>query len=300
PAVVSRWFRRWGSPHHKSLKSSQLILVQHAARPAGRQATWRMTMDSSPRPIGLSRKDFLKAVAAVSLGSVLAACGGAASGGSVGPSGSGAGSAQAGPQGWDDIVKAARAEGSVNVYGGQGEEKRLALIDPFQKAYPGIKISGTFAPGRDLTVRIASERQAGKNIADVLMGPGASAIFPLKPIGALAPLAPALMLPEVTDTSLWLNNHLGWLDASEPYTTLAFVANVQSQVAYNTKMVDPKEITSYKDLLNPKWKGKIVSTDVRKAGAGAVGTRFIYKNPALGPDYLQHLFADMQPTLSND
>ena len=38
-------------------------------------------------------------------------------------------------------------------------------------------------------------------------------------------------------------------------------------INYNTKLVDPKEFKSYRDLLNPKWKGKITAMDPRMRGA---------------------------------
>ena len=40
-------------------------------------------------------------------------------------------------------------------------------------------------------------------------------------------------------------------------------------LAYNTKIVNPKEFKSYWDVVNPKWKGKIVSLDPRDTGLGA-------------------------------
>ena len=46
----------------------------------------------------------------------------------------------------------------------------------------------------------------------------------------------------------------------------AAVAN--AQLAYNTKMVDPKEFKSYWDFVNPKWKGKMEARDIRAPGTG--------------------------------
>ncbi len=188
----------------------------------------------------------------------------------------------------------------MNLYGGLGQDNRDAMTGPFEKAFPGIKINGTWGPGASLVSRVSAERQADKYLADVLIGPGASGIFPLKPIGALLPLDPALLLPEVTDTSLWLGHHLWYVDSTQPNTTLGFVANVQSLITYNTKLIEPTQFKSHWDLLDPKWKGKIAATDVRKPGAGAVGTRFIYKHPDLGPQFLERLFGEMNLALSND
>ncbi len=57
----------------------------------------------------------------------------------------------------------------------------------------------------------------------------------------------------------------------------------------NPKLVKPGEITSYKDLLEPKWKGKIVLDDPRKPGPGNATFLFFYLHPDLGPDYIRAL-----------
>ncbi len=193
----------------------------------------------------------------------------------------------------------AKREGTVNVYGA-GSQNKEALADPFERAYPGIKVNLTLAPPADVLSRITSERTAEKYIGDVLTSLGASAIVPLKPIGALVPLEQALILPEVTDLSVWLNRKLWWLDEAEPHTTLAYVGDVNAPAMYNTKLIDPKQFTSYLDLLDPKWKGKMSATDVRRPGGGAVITRFWYTQPGLGPQFMERLFRDMSLTLSSD
>ena len=56
---------------------------------------------------------------------------------------------------------------------------------------------------------------------------------------------------------------LRYVDAEEAYV-LAFIGNGGGvEVSINTNLVNPKELTSYWDLLNPKWKGKIVALDLR-------------------------------------
>jgi iron(III) transport system substrate-binding protein len=123
----------------------------------------------------------------------------------------------------------------------------------------------------------------------------------VKPAGALTPLEPLLMLPEITDSSKWFDNRLWWEDDNPPYTSLGFQANVQLVIAYNKNLVsDASQFTSYRDLLNPKWKGKIVSTDIRPGTVGGVSSRFLYQDPTLGPDFLSHLYGDMSITVSAD
>ncbi|MBM2811778.1 MAG: ABC-type Fe3+ transport system periplasmic component [Chloroflexi bacterium] len=246
---------------------------------------------------GLTRRAFIERGAALGGTALLAGCQPPTASAPTAPA-----PARGDPQSdeWNRTLEAARREGSVNLYGGMGPDNRAALVAPFERAYPGIKVNGTFGAGRDLVVRISSERTAGKNIADVLIGPGASGIIPLKPIGALLPIVPTLMLPEVTDTSNWLDNHFWFLDAEEPYTTLGYVGIVQASITVNHDVVDPKQFTSMWDLTDPKWKGKMCASDVRAAGAGSVQTRYWYTHPQLGPPFMEKLFGEMDITLSTD
>ena len=60
-------------------------------------------------------------------------------------------------------------------------------------------------------------------------------------------------------------------------------------IFYNTKLVNAKEFKSYKDLLDPKWKGKILVDDPRKAGPGQATFTFFFLHPGLGPDFIRAL-----------
>lgn len=199
----------------------------------------------------------------------------------------------------NSLADAARKEGSVVVYGPPGAEYRPVLVDAFQKAYPGIKVEGTFGETNDRANKILAERTANKTLADVLIDGTINPVTVLKEAKALIPLAPAL-LPEVSDTSKWLQNKLWWADSSEPYTALMFQGGVNNIVSYNTKQADPSAFSSYWDLLDPKWKGKIVGTDIRRPGPGGVPSRFMYKNPDLGPNWFQRFYSESGITLSSD
>jgi iron(III) transport system substrate-binding protein len=204
-------------------------------------------------------------------------------------------------RGWDQLVEAARREGTVTIYAPRGFERRGAgmVTEPFQKAYPGITVR-TNLGGGDLVNRILTERRADRYIPDILIGGTSTALLGLKPARALQPLASHLILPEVLDPSGWLTNRLWWADAQEPYTTLMFLGYVQSMGAVNTRLANPSEFASYWDFLNPKWKGKIVAHDIRRGGTGGVVVRFIYKHPQLGPRYLERLFSEMDIALTGD
>jgi iron(III) transport system substrate-binding protein len=60
-------------------------------------------------------------------------------------------------------------------------------------------------------------------------------------------------------------------------------------VYVNSNLVSPKEFASHKDLLDSKWKGKIVADDPRKSGTGQGTFLFFYRHPQLGEDFIRSL-----------
>ena len=71
-------------------------------------------------------------------------------------------------------------------------------------------------------------------------------------------------------------------------------------VFVNPKVVGPASFTSYKDLLDPKWQGKMASTDIRNPGPGFAPARMLFKSPELGADFMKQLYAKSRVTLSTD
>ena len=49
-------------------------------------------------------------------------------------------------------------------------------------------------------------------------------------------------------------------------------------------MIDPREYKTYWDFLNPKLKGKIVSTDIRKVRGAGIPWQFLYYPPTWVPN----------------
>jgi mono/diheme cytochrome c family protein len=69
-------------------------------------------------------------------------------------------------------------------------------------------------------------------------------------------------------------------------------SSVSSLLFINTDVVKPNEIRSAKDLLNPKWRGKISAEDITTTGAGAnLAARFYQQ---LGPDFVKKLYIDQK------
>lgn len=166
---------------------------------------------------------------------------------------------------WEKVVDAAKKEGSVVVYSTAGAETRAVLMRAFKEKY-GISAEVITAKGAEVSQKLFSERRAGLYMADIYTGGSTTIVNELKPGGVLDPLEPVLILPEVTDTKLWYSGRLPWTDTG--HYIFAFMATPSPSYAINTEQVKLEEAKSYKDLLNPKWKGKMTLNDPTAAGTG--------------------------------
>jgi len=201
---------------------------------------------------------------------------------------------------WEASVAAAKKEGKVVVYGVPGVDVDKLFKEHFQVAFPGIKVESV--PDRNATERIVAERRAGKFIPDVYLGAASSTEFSsLRAQGIFQPLRPLLVLPEVLDESRWFEGKLWFIDKEEKYSLIYAVA-VGTLIAVNTNLINPHEITSYTQLVDPRWRGKIVSNDILRGTSGTGGglIKFLYLHPNLGPGFLKKLFGEMEVTLSRD
>ena len=196
---------------------------------------------------------------------------------------------------WEQTLAAARKEGQVTVYIYRYE----GLLQEFKREFPGINVVSVTGRGSQLTNRLMAERRAGKYIADVYSGGTNSLYNTLYKGKVLDPLKPVLILPEVVDPSKWFGGEQRYADPEGKYI-FAFIASPSNaQLSYNTKLVDPKEFKSYWDVLNPKWKGKIVSLDPRDTGLGAT-MQFYYYSPEIGAEFMKKLFGGMEITYSKN
>ncbi len=206
-------------------------------------------------------------------------------------------SAQAGS--WSDTVQAAKKEGKLVVHG--ASEVGILFGQDFQQAYPSIKVV-TLSAGRGSVriQRIMAERRARIYNVDVYIGSPTDVAKTLIPAKAVEPIKPLLVLPEVVDESLWYKKKHPYIDKRGD-TTFMYEGTAQGGgIAYNKKLVNPKELKSFWDLLNPKWKGKIVSVNPLLAGSSQQNLRFFYNHPPLGPDFIGRLYSEMDVTISRD
>jgi len=217
--------------------------------------------------------------------------------GRVGPDASWAASVNASQEEWDRTIKAAEKEGQLVLYANEGIE---GSIHDFQKRFPRVKAVLVSGRSGQLVTRLMAERRAGKYLADVAkLGTGsASALYRARPF-PLQPVDGNLFLSEVTDKSKWWQGKHQYADPEGKYILSPCVSVHIDLASYNTELVKPAELTSYADILNPKWKGKLGSMDPRAAG-GREGGRLIYYHPELGPQFFRRLLTETDLVLSHD
>ena len=167
---------------------------------------------------------------------------------------------------WNAIVAAAKEEGTVVVFGPPGDAVRRALTEGFETAFPGIRVEWSGGRGGEQGAVIDQERKAGISSVDIVIQglPSYQRVF--QPLNVTTTIMDGLYLPEVLDVSKWRN---GALQLTEDGMDLGFTISVGYQVIYNADLVpDPTEIDEYQELLDPKWKGKIIMNDPIPSGAG--------------------------------
>ena len=187
---------------------------------------------------------------------------------------------------WESTLAAAKKEGKVAVISDVTAAMRDALTLEFQKNY-GISVELFGSSGREVPPRVAAERKAGRFLWDIYIHGSTTALEAMIPMGAFDPLEPALILPDVKDPKTWRGGAIEFLDPSK--TVVVMTPFQRGTIFYNTKLVNAKEFKSHKDLLDPKWKGKIAVDDPRRAGPGAATFTFFYLHPELGPDFIRAL-----------
>jgi iron(III) transport system substrate-binding protein len=184
----------------------------------------------------------------------------------------------AGAQGddWKKVVDAARKEGKVVVYNGAvGTPALPRALAAFEGKY-GIRAELLEARASELRERIRTEQAAGKVLGDVSHNGSTTTALQLaegtfQPYGSL-PNASRPVAPFQADG------------------TRVPIYVIQYGILVNTDMVKAsEEPKSWKDLLDPRWKGKILSDDVRALGGGAVF--FMVTLQKFGKEYHEKLAA---------
>jgi iron(III) transport system substrate-binding protein len=142
-----------------------------------------------------------------------------------------------------DRAAAARREGSLTIYTTIAEKDMPTLVGPFEARY-GVTVNVWRAGTDKVLQRALAEAAAGRHDVDVVHF-GSPEMEALAREGVLAPV----------DSPLHADLQPGSVPAHKRWAATLLSVWVQ---AYNTKLLGREELpTTYRSLLDPKWKGKL-------------------------------------------
>jgi iron(III) transport system substrate-binding protein len=173
------------------------------------------------------------------------------------------------------MVAAAAKEGKVVWYTSVDVKVAEAIAKAFRAEYPGIDIDVERSGSERVFQRINQEYGSGIKNVDVVNSSDASHFIFWKQQKWLAAHVP----PDVKRFPAQFKDPEGYY---------AVWRATLSVMGYNTNLVDAKDAPAgYTDLLDAKWKGKLVKSHPGYSGTSLTGTYAITK--VLGWDYLEKL-----------
>ena len=150
----------------------------------------------------------------------------------------------------DALIAAAKAEGKLTLYTSSVDIETDELAKKFEAAYPGIKVEWLRLPSTALFARFAGEAESNVHNVDVLYS-ASSQIYQLKP-QLFQKLTPAL-IPNLSALQVKAKN--------DAYAVAEILPHA---ITFNNALVskdDLAKLKSWKDLTDPRWRGKIALTD---------------------------------------
>ena len=175
--------------------------------------------------------------------------------------------------------------GEITVYTALEDEQVSDYLAKFNETYPDITVNVVRESTGIITAKLIAEKDNLQ--ADLVWGTAASSMMVLDDMGALEPYEPEgcdRILPQFKsdkEVPTWVG-----IDAWET----AFVVNTEELKKLG---MEPEEIKSYEDLLDPRLKGQIVMSNPNSSGTGFLTVSAILqlkgKDSEAGWDYLDQL-----------
>jgi iron(III) transport system substrate-binding protein len=175
----------------------------------------------------------------------------------------------------DARVEAAKKEGTVVWYTSLALPSAEKVAKLFEAAYPRIKVEVQRTGSQRILQRVMQELQANIKNADVIHTSDAGHFVLLKEKKLLMKYTPAGVdgFPS------------GFKDRDGYYYGLRATVNV---IAYNNKVIPANEAPrTWKDLLDPRWKGKMVTA--HPGYSGVIATHVLALVHLYGWDYWKQL-----------
>ncbi len=187
-------------------------------------------------------------------------------------------------QEWEQTVAAARQEGKVSIVIRFPGNVRDSLAEAFKQKYG---IATDFVAGNILEIwpKMEAERRAGLYVRDVAMDGSTALTGTIVAGDAAAGVESVLILPEVKDGNLWRDKKLPFYDKDKKI--FMYLSRVGPTLVVNKEVVKAEELKSWRNLLEPKWKGKILMFDPSIPGPGNSIIATVAE--IMGLDYLKEL-----------
>ena len=143
----------------------------------------------------------------------------------------------------DGLYEAAKKEGKLAYWGPEEVPLIRALIGRFNARFPGIQVTHFRIEPAPAVQRMVAEQQAGQVNVDAFN-------------------SPLLYMQTVLERNL--ADQVDWAQYGVEKDYIFYDGravscwDLEMPLCINTDMVKPGEITSWDDLLNPKWRGKVL------------------------------------------
>ena len=147
------------------------------------------------------------------------------------------------------LEEGAKKEGKLTFYSSLTWARQLA--DAFQKKYPYIKVDVWRASSENIMPRLLEEHKAGKYVADVVE---------ITQVAGIVMEQLAVLQPFFSPNLAYVDEGAITRTPSGDVLRAAFRASGIG-LGYNTKLITRDQVPkTYRDLLDPKWKGKMAIT----------------------------------------
>ena len=173
------------------------------------------------------------------------------------------------------LIDAAKKEGQVNYYTSTDLPVAEKVAKAFEAKYPGIAVHVERSGAERVFQRIGQEYASNIHAVDVVNSSDAAHFIVWKRDGILAPYVPE-------DVARYPAEHR---DVDGQFASFRVWLSI---IAYNTSLVKAEEAPkSFADLLDPKWKGKIVKAHPGYSGTIMTATYQMQRD--LGWNYFEQL-----------
>ena len=179
---------------------------------------------------------------------------------------------------WQKVIDAAKAEGTVTIYSGQGLKQLNDLADRFKAKY-GINVQVVRDVETNLFPKVDVEFETGRGIADILVNSSYPVLLDQEAKGYMVPAVGPDFDNPAYDRATRMPNGT-FFEASAAVLTFS----------WNTEIY-PKGLKDYSDIFDPELKGMIGISLARAVGQVDY---YLYLMENYGEDFVERL-AEMEP-----